>query len=127
MGVISACLPSLRPLFSMIFSGEYKGLAFLSRPIGKGAQDYSSGSKFTKHLWSRNKDDGQDLSSLAHLKEESVNELELAWGHNVHVDGGRNKDNFGLDESPTSMRQIRVKTEVTLISSQRFEYQDQLY
>ena len=127
MGVVSACLPSLRPLFKMIFSGTYKGPAFLSRTTGKSAQDYSSGTNLSKHLWSRHRDDGRDLSSFTRLEEQAMNEPEPAWGHNVHVDGGRNEDKIGLSELPTPMRQIRVKTEVTLISSQRVEYRDQLY
>ena len=127
MGVVSACLPSLRPLFKMIVSGTYKGPTFLSRTAGKSAQDYSSGTNFSIHLWSRNKDHGQDLSRFTRLEEQPANEPENAWGHIVHVDVGGNEDNSGSDDLPTLKRQIRVKTEVTLISSQRLEYRDELY
>ena len=132
MGVVSASLPSLRPLFKKIFSGSYKGPSFRSRTTGKSAQDYSSGTNFSKHMWSRSKgDDGQDLSSFTRLEEQPINEPEAAWGHNVHVHGGRNQrrseDKISLDEMGSPSRHIKVKTEVTLISSQRLEYRDQLF
>ena len=128
IGVVSACLPSLRPLVKMIFSGSYKGPRFGS--TNKNGQAYSSGTNFSKSKWGRgNNDDGQDLSSFTRLEDQQpINEPEPAWGHNAHVDGPRKGDKISLDDlGAPSSRQIRVKTEVTLISTSRLEYKDQLF
>ena len=124
MGVVSACLPSLRPLIKLIFSGSYEGPSFRTN---KSSQDYSSGTHLSKHKWSRNRGDGQDMSSFTRLEEQPINEPEPAWGHNVHVDGGRKEDKISLEDIGSPSWNIRVKTEVILISSQRLEYKDQLF
>jgi len=130
MGVVSACLPSLRPLFKRIFSGTYHGPTFRSRTC-KSAQDYGSGTTSSKHIWSRSKGEDPDLRSFARL-EEPVGETNTPWGHNVHVHGGRNQrpageDQISLEEIQPPIGGIKVKTEVTLISNKRFEYRDQLF
>lgn len=50
------------------------------------------------------------------------------WGHDVRVYGGRNFEPRALvDDEQLSRKGIRVKTEVTLISTERLEYRDQLF
>ena len=126
IGVVSACLPSLRPLVTMLFSGTYKGPKFGTTK--QSGLAYSSGTNFSKSKWGRSKDDGQDLSSFTRLEEQPIiNEPEPTWGHNVHVDGPRRGDKISLEEMGSPSRHIRVKTEVTLISTSRLEYKDQLF
>ena len=204
MGVVSACLPSLRPLFKKIISGTYKGPTFRSLTTGAtktlGTQDYASGThglhshhnhhhphnhNALRHIWSRNggrefddnnggalssMDDPGDLQSFTRLEE-----LDGPWGHNVHVQGGRNTacgrrdhqlptnnnhnhihnnsnnlnnavmldkkgaagtgsgiesgsdDQISMEEMNIPSRRIKVKTEVTLISTQRLDYRDHLF
>lgn len=127
MGVVSACLPSLRPLFKKIFSGTHQGPTLFSRTTGKSAQLSSSETRFSQLKWKLHQAGEQDMSNFTRLEERSINELEPAWGHNVRVAGGGSDGNISLDETGLPSKQIRVKTEVTLISRHRLEYQDQLY
>lgn len=106
----------------MIFSGSYKGPRFGTKQTG---QAYSSGTNYSKNKWGRSRDDGQDISSSSRSEEQPINEP--AWGHNVHVDGPKRGDKISLEEMGSPSRDIRVKTEVILISTQRLEYRDQLY
>lgn len=129
MGVVSACLPSMRPLFKKIFSGDYHGPTFRNRNTNS-AQAYGSGTS-SRHIMSRNKGDQGDLRSFTPL-EEPVKKPSAPWGHNVLVHGGRiqrpgGEDQISLEEMQTPSKSIKVKTEVTLISSQRLEYRDQLF
>ena len=180
MGIVSACLPSLRPLFKKIFTGTYKGPSFrnLSNNATKSLPppDFSTSGTFSikpHHMWSRNggrgdgmmlgsngTDDQGDLQSFTRLEE-----LDGPWGHNVHVQGGRGdsrsqspagggggggftndkgaarmgstgrgavtygggSDQISLEEMQLPSRSIKVKTEVTLISTQRLDYRDHLF
>ena len=210
MGVVSACLPSLRPLLKKLMRGTYKGPAFRSLTTGAtkslGAGDYASGSgSFSfpsrtntsstlgphyqphnhphysgggRHLWDRNGGRGPSIGAAGMGEDTNgvhsftrLEELNGPWGHNVHVQGGRQhhrsmddkSDHFrgeseseeriiGLEDRdmemkkggegarrdgdperfpppppPPPSRGIRVKTEVTLISTQRLDYRDHLY
>jgi hypothetical protein len=129
MGVVSACLPSLRPLFKRLVSNTYKGPYFGSSR-NKSAQNYGSGNS-SRYMWSSNKGEDGDLRSFTRL-EERPDETSTAWGHTIHVHGGRNKrgspeDQVSLEEMQTPSRRIKVKTEVTLTSTERLEYRDQLF
>lgn len=134
MGVVSACLPSLRPLFKRLVSNTYQGPTFKSSR-NESAQNYGSGNS-SQHMWSRNKGDDGDLRSFTRL-EERPEEITEAWGHTIQVHGGKSKrgntgtgpadDQLSLEEMHTPSRRIKVKTEVTLISTERLEYRDQLF
>ncbi len=118
MGVVSACLPSLRPLLKRLVSNTYHG------PTFKGTSGSGTSSRY---MWSK---DG-DLRSFTRLEETGV-ESNTPWGHNVHVHGGKKQrgnpdDQISLEEMQTPSRRIKVKTEVTLISTERLEYRDQLF
>lgn len=131
MGVISACLPSMRPLFNRIFSGTYRGPTFKSTR-GKSAQDYGSGTS-GRHMWSDSKGSTVDSRSFSRLEDVANDSRDNnSWGFNVLVHGGKNtngnpSDQVSLEEMQTPARRIKVRTEVTLISTQRFEYRDQLF
>lgn len=86
----------------------------------KSAQDYGSVTS-SRYMWSRNKGEDGDLRSFTRLEETGV-EGNTPWGHNVHVHGGKKKhgnpdDQISLEEMQTPSRRIKVKTEVTLIST----------
>ena len=60
------------------------------------------------------------------------NEPNSNWGFNVHVHGGKDERagyeyQVDLEDMQTPERRIKVKTEVTLISTERMEYRDQLF
>lgn len=60
------------------------------------------------------------------------NEPNSKWGFNVRVHGGKDEragyeDQVDLEDMQTPERRIKVKTEVTLISTERMEYRDQLF
>ena len=129
MGVVSACLPSLRPLFKRIFRGTYRGPTFRSRS-GKSLRDYGSGSS-ARHAWTSSKNETDDTKNFSRL-EEAPDERHASWGHNVEVQGGRQgrhggDDDISLVEMHMPIKRIKVKTEVTLISTERLEYRDQLF
>jgi len=129
MGVVSACLPSLRPLFKRLVSNTFKGPTFRSSR-NKSAQDYGSGNS-PRYMWSRKKGDDGGLRSFTRL-EERPEEISETWGHTIHVYGGKNEpgnqeDQISLEEMQIPSRRIKVKTEVTLISTERLEYRDQLF
>lgn len=128
MGVVSACLPSLRPLFKRLVSDTYRGPTFKGSR-NRSAQEHISSSS-SRYMWSRNKGDEGDLRSFTRL-EESGGEQNTSWGHNTTVLGGRRQhetsDQISLEEMQASSRRIKVKTEVTLISTERLEYRDQLF
>ena len=121
MGVVSACLPSLRPLLKRLVSNIYHGPTFKSTR-NKSAQDYGSGTS-SRHMWSRNKGEDGDLRSFTRLEETGA-EGDTPWGHNVHVHRGKKKrgepdDQISLEEMQTPSRRIKANTEVTLISTER--------
>ena len=72
-----------------------------------------------------------DLRSFARIEEPPA-EPSGSWGHNVHVHGGRRArqgdlDTMSVEEKQLPDRRIKVKTEVTLISSTALPYKDALY
>ena len=123
MGVVSACLPSLRPLFSALWRGNYRApsvdhqkKSFSSstsgHPIGFHARLGSSG------------DAGRRWSA----SEEPINMESGIWGaHNVDCRAGDGKSEGELEEVELPKGGIRVRTEITLLSSERVEYRDQLF
>ena len=129
LGVVSACLPSLRPLFKKIFKGTYRGPTFRSKST-KTSQYFSSGSS-SRQAWIRRKIEADDLQSFTRI-EEPPTEPNGTWGHNVHVHGGRRlhpgeRTDLGVEEQQLPSRGIKVQTEVTLISSSVLPYKDALF
>lgn len=129
MGVVCACLPSLRPLLKRLVSNTYHGPTFKGTR-NKSAQNYGSGTS-SRNMWNRSKGADGDLGSFTRLEEAHARNS-TPWGHNVHVHGGKKQsgnpeDEISLEEMQTPSRRIKVKTEVTLISTERLEYRDQLF
>lgn len=123
MGVVSACLPSLRPLVTLLVSGSPRG-----PPVKRTRATGSSTS--SRLMWQSN-NVNQD-GTFTRL-EEPANELNPRWGHSVSVQGGRNNrdgsaaDNISMGDMNVPPNGINVTTEVVLVTSDRFDYHDRLY
>ena len=120
MGVVSACLPSLRPLYTRLI-----GNAQFDTPLKGDRNEFLRGSQ---RMWIRSHDD-HNTQSFARL-EEAGGEHKV-WGHEVRVHGGKRSngspDQISLEDTQIPSRRIKVKTEVTLISTGRMEYRDELF
>lgn len=118
IAVVSACLPSLRPLFVLVvWGGTHRPkptTASTSRYGRNKSPYYGDGGSFNR-----------------------LQESEPKSGHNVNVYGGRGaeSDEFELggrgggEEArlETPMNRIRAKTTVVLTISERVEFQDDLF
>ena len=120
MGVVAACLPSLRPLASVIFRGKPGGPTMVS----KSAQaTTSSGSSRT--VWPVRPKAEELVGGFTRLEDGQDR-----WGHNADVRGGKDPARNGEDdvslEELHPHRGIRVKNEVT-VTSEEWDYKDRLY
>ena len=116
MGVVSACLPSLRPLWSLVWKGSYRG------PTRQSTQGNSSTA--SRMMWrSMTSNEDKDLRSFTRLED---GEETMRWEGKVNQILGEPRATAS-DDIPLPERGIRVKTEITLISSERIDYKDRLY
>ena len=119
IAVVSACLPSLRPLFVRVLWGG------AHRP--KPTVYASSNSRLA-------------TNSLRHVDDSTYNRLQEVstspWSkHNVKVYGGQRQGDAASDEVElggaaqleTPMNRIRMKTEVVLTINDRVDFQDDLF
>ncbi|KAL8798381.1 MAG: hypothetical protein Q9182_006703 [Xanthomendoza sp. 2 TL-2023] len=120
VAVICACLPSLRPLFTVAAS-------FKSKLSSQSTQSQKS-SRWL--MWGGSGHSGSkesNSSSFSRMGEFSE-ELDMPLGHAVDVYGGRGEANRdGTTSMEVPERGIRVKTEVVLVSSERLDYRDRLF
>lgn len=120
MGVIAACIPSLRPLFSTIWKGKPSGPTMVS----KSAQaTTSSGS--SRMIWPVRTHE-EPVGGFTRLEDGQER-----WGHAANAHGGKNNGRSGEDEISLEAinepnRGIRVKNEVT-VTSEAWDYKDRLY
>ena len=153
MGVIAACLPSLRPLLSLLLRGTTRASGTLH---SKSAQNTNS----SHTIYNKRDRQGDELDLVpipnagregsARLGDEErgtpspswANELRSGsprWGHEVEVKGGREKKATGfpgfgnrLQEDEVSLEEmvpqggIKVKSEVVVTSSE-WEWKDRLF
>lgn len=143
MGVISACIPSLRPLISYITRGTTRGIGVSrtgkSKSKSKGsAQDTSSVA--SKMAW-RNPRTGEDGRDGYFERLEDPSEAVSPGGttnrpqyfrHETNVRGGRvvgrgAVDEISLEEMNVPAGGIRVKDEVVITSSDWLEYKDKVF
>lgn len=122
MGVISACIPSLRPLVSMILRGTTRAIGGTYIERKSSAQDDTSRSSQT---W-RSRSDADQFTRL-----DDPTELRGQWGHDVTVHGGRTSVVAGSDISLAEMNMpiggIRVKDEVVVTTSDWIPYKHKVY
>lgn len=123
MGLVSACLPSLRPLVTLLVSGSHRG------PPMKSAQ--ATGSSTSSRMMWRSTNGNED-GTFTRL-EEPDKENNHRWGLSVSVRGGRNNhsssavDNISMEEMNVPPNGIKVKTEVVMVTSDRLDYHDRPY
>ena len=131
MGVISACIPSLRPLVSLIARGTTRGIG-VSKTAKGSAQETSSGaSRIVWHsprLGNGNEDEGH----FEHLEDATEAGNHLQWGHETNVCGGKTvgrgaEDEVSLAEMNVPIGGIRVKDEVVVTTSDWWEYKDNVF
>lgn len=138
MGVIAACMPSLRPLIAVLLRGTHRGPTMHSK---SGQKDMSSSSR---PVWSRRDTDGDEMDQtdgkgFTRLEEPtSPGWGHRGLGHNVHVKGGRMKRKksipagAGAQDDQVSMEEmvpqngIKVKSDVTITTSD-WEYKDRIF
>ena len=127
MGVIAACIPSLRPLTALIWRGNHRGPTMVLKSSKSAQATTSSGS--SRMRWPVRQDDGPEVTGGFNRFDDRFNQGR--WGHDVNVHGGKQRGTTGEDEislqelnSPSTG--IRVKKEVT-ITSTNWEYKDLLY
>ncbi|CAD6594490.1 MAG: hypothetical protein ASARMPRED_000389 [Alectoria sarmentosa] len=129
IAVVSACLPSLRPLFvRVIWGGTH-------RP--KPTPSYPSTSRYGSHSLRKSPYGDGSFNRLQEQPDRSGNHGS-PWTnhHNVNVYGGRRPGDADSDEFElgnheahleTPMNRIRAKTTVVLTISERVEFQDDLF
>ena len=127
MGVIAACIPSLRPLFALVWKGSHRG-PFVD---SNGDQTYAS-SNSSRSIWpSHGKDEAQPVGRFRRLEDLLSSGDRGRWGHEANIDGGKRQgttssEEVGLGNMNDRMGGIRVKNEI-IITSHVWDYKDRLY
>lgn len=117
MAVICACIPSLRPLFSVV------GRGFSRAPLMRSTLDSTGPKSSSRRMWIS----GQRQSDSNFSQLEELDDLR-PLGHDVSVRGGRvNADQGGGDVEALPQKGITVRTEITLVTSDRLDYNDRLF
>ncbi|KAL8766367.1 MAG: hypothetical protein Q9209_006837 [Squamulea sp. 1 TL-2023] len=122
MAVICACIPSLRPLFSLAArSLRNSPLCSVSLPRIAAKLTGSSKTGTGRRMWPGSSRGKTNHGMFSELEEGGANDMK-PLGHDVSVHGGR-EDEEGM-ELPSGG--IQVKTEVK-VSTDRLEYRDRLF
>ncbi|KAL9011811.1 MAG: hypothetical protein Q9173_003382 [Seirophora scorigena] len=128
MAVVCACIPSLRPLYSVAVGG-FRNVTSVSRSRimsssgGGGPSGRNNRTSWRPALSRSRMSDGM----FSQLLEEQVDDAR-PLGHGVSIKGGRRKkgDEGGLEDMELPLRGIHVRSEVS-ISTERLEYKDRLF
>lgn len=129
MGVISACIPSLRPLVSLVFRGTVRGHD-VTKATKSAQATTSSGS--SRMMWPSRTRDEEREGQFTRL-EDGINEGKRPqWGHDVSVHGGKKagrgaEDEISLEEMNVPDGAIKVKDEIVVTSSNWLDYKDKVY
>ena len=136
MGVISACIPSLRPLISLLTRGTTRGIGASNTTKSKSksknsAQDASSG--VSRMVW-RSPTIGEDGREgyFERLEDGNEGRERSQWGYETLVRGGKvggrgAVDEVSLEEMNVPVGGIRVKDEVRVTTSDWLEYKDKVF
>ena len=115
MAVVCACIPSLRPLTTIVTQGVFQ------HPLVKSTLKSTTSGTSSKRVWG---------GSRSKLSEGTFSHLDEAddmrpFGHGVSVYGGNNQ----LDGENVELPQhgINIKTEIEVSTTDRLEYNDRLY
>ena len=134
MGVISACIPSLRPLVSLLLRGTVRGLGVTKSLSGKQTSPNSSSGRSRRssgNVWQTRSREG-DCDGFAKMDGSVGDPKSQSIGHNVEVLGGRvvgrgPDDEISLEAVNLPDGIIQVKDEVTVTSSGWLDYQDKVF
>lgn len=131
MGVIAACIPSLRPLAAMIWRGTHRAPTMMSKSSKKAQATTSSAS--SRMIWPvrGNQEETNPAGGFTRLEDPCSTVDKDRWGRDVNVQGGKNGGTTGgeeisLEEINGSNTGIRVRNEITIIS-EAWDYKDRLY
>ena len=117
MAVVCACIPSLRPLVTIVTQGVF------NHPLVRSTLK-SSGGASSKRTWGSSKGKSSD-GTFSHYDE--VDDLQ-PLGHDVSVRGGRGEDGQSIDNTMDMPQHgIKVMTEVQVSTTDRLDYNDRLY
>ena len=117
MAVVCACIPSLRPLFTIFTQGVFK------QPLVRGTVGPMNG-LLSRPAWVSWKEKSSN-SAFSHLGE--LDDLQ-PLGHGAFVHQGRQVEELESGK-PTSLPQqgINVVTEIEVSTTDRLDYNDRLY
>ncbi|CAO1597549.1 hypothetical protein XANCAGTX0491_001356 [Xanthoria calcicola] len=123
MAVICACIPSLRPLFSLASrSLRNSNIPSFTTPRIVGSGKYGSSSSSRRRTWPGSSSRGRTSDGMFSVLEDGGADDTKPLGHDVSVHGGGEGEE-GVELPP---RGIQVKTEVE-VTTDKVEYQDRLY
>ena len=117
MAVVCACIPSLRPLLTILTQGVF------NHPLIKSTLQPASTTS-SKRIWRSSKSKSSD-GTFSQLEDpEDLRPL----GYDASVQGGRLTSGQQAEEAiEMPSNGIHVQTEVTLTTSDRLDYNDRLY
>ena len=126
MGVIAACLPSLRPFVALVLKSTHRGPTVISKKYPQASD--SSGS--SKSIWpSRTAEDAEPAGGFTRLEDTAIGRERDQRGKNeTAVRGGKRHstntfNEIGLEEMNSG---IRVKNEI-IVTSHAWDYKDRVY
>ena len=128
MGVISACIPSLRPLVSLLLRGTVRGLG-----VSKyGSARRVSRSSDTSHsIWAGLPREDK-YNTFTKLQDRVSDQEGRKCGHGVEVSGGRGGDRWAADQTSLEAMNIpqgviQVKDEVVVTSTDWLDYKYKVF
>lgn len=120
MAVVCACIPSLRPLFTIASQGVF------NHPLVRSRLRSNKGSGLSSKLtWGSSSRGKASDGNFSHLDEpEDLRPL----GYDAAVRGGSVNGPQGMEEGvELPQHGINVRTEIEVESSERLDYNDRLY
>ena len=141
MGVISACIPSLRPLISLLARGTTRGVgvSVSKTPRSKPSAQDTGSSVASRIAWRSPRVGPEDCREGYFERLEDPSEAVSPGGarpgffrHEANVRGGKvvgrgREDEISLEEMNVPAGGIRVKDEVVVTSSDWLEYKDKVF
>ncbi|KAL8787406.1 MAG: hypothetical protein Q9195_007781 [Heterodermia aff. obscurata] len=118
MAVVCACIPSLRPLATIITQGVF------NHPLMKSAVQSTPSGTSSRRIWGSSTGKASD-SAFSHL-DESDDMRPLGHGVSVSAGGLRGEQSEGENvELPHNG--ISIKTDIVVSTTDRLDYNDRLY
>ncbi|KAI4110700.1 MAG: hypothetical protein LQ345_006956, partial [Seirophora villosa] len=139
MGVVSACIPSLRPLAAVIARGTHR-----VRSKSIDAVTSSSSNTSSKAIWKKRKNSGDrhhgEGGHFLRIGDPFARQHPARWARHVTVRGGKDVergsagdgsvvggDDTSLQEMNVPEGQIKIKEEIVITRTDWLEYNDRVY